>query len=380
MPTVTIDYTPAYEQGGGIGRYVRDLVNALAAADQKTDYRLFVAGANIANLPAAPGENFVWRATTLTPRWLARLWHRAQIPLPVDVFTGKSDLYHATDFVLPPVSRGTRTLLTVHDLSFVRVPEAASPNLKAYLDKVVPRSVHRADHILADSAATRQDLIDLYGVSPDKITVLLSGVDQRFQPASTIDQQVVRTKYQLADWPYVFSVGTVQPRKNYGRIIEALAQLRSTGSPLHLVVAGGRGWLEDPIYATVQATGMADRVHFIGFADEADLNALYSAAACVAFPSLYEGFGLPVLEAMACGVPVFTSNRSSLPEVAGDVAPMVDPYDTAAIAQAIHNLTEDEPLRQQLIQVGFEHIKAFTWAQSAAQLYEIYNRLLTSDL
>jgi glycosyltransferase involved in cell wall biosynthesis len=284
------------------------------------------------------------------------------------------DLFHATDFVLPPTLPHTRTLLTVHDLSFVRVPEAASPNLKAYLDAVVPRSVRRADHVLADSQATKDDLIALYGVQPDKITVLLSGVDPRFKRTSL--SLTTRNKYQIGDRPYILSVGTVQPRKNYGRLIQALARLRADGLDLSLVIIGGKGWLTDSIYDTLRQTRMKDFVRFAGFVDEADLPALYSGAACFAFPSLYEGFGLPILEAMACGVPVVTSNTSSLPEVAGETALTVDPYDHDAITDALKRLLEDSALRERLIAGGLERVQHFTWTSAADHLRQIYVRLL----
>src|SRR5690606_7474144 len=172
MPPIGIDYTAAYEQGAGIGRYVRELIRGLAAGDPETPYRLFVAGASRDRLPAQPGANFSWRPTRITPLWFARLWHRLRLPLPVETFTGRVRLFHAADFTLPPTLPGTPTLLTVHDLSFVRAPETATPVLKAYLDRVVPRSVARATHVLADSQATKDDLIALYGTPPDKVTVL----------------------------------------------------------------------------------------------------------------------------------------------------------------------------------------------------------------
>ncbi|MFQ3568063.1 MAG: glycosyltransferase family 1 protein [Aggregatilineales bacterium] len=374
---IGIDYTPAQEQGGGIGRYVRQLVTALARLDQTNEYRLFVAGTSESTLPPAPGSNFEWAAVPVSARNFARLWHRLHLPLPVELFTGHVDLYHATDFVLPPLLASTRSLLTVHDLSFVRVPEATSPRLKAYLDRVVPRSVHRADHVLADSQATKDDLVALYAVPPHKITVLLSGVDPRFKPVNDPETLAdVRQKYFLPERPYILSVGTVQPRKNYGRLIEALARLRAAGRSIDLVIVGGRGWLEDPIYAAIQRAAVHDYVHFTGFADDADLPALYSAAACVAVPSLYEGFGLPVLEAMACGTPVVTSNVSSLPEVAGDAALTVPPTDLDALTSALERLLDDESLRSALIGRGLERIKFFTWERAAQQLLEIYITLV----
>lgn len=369
-PKIAIDYTPAYEQGGGIGRYVREIVAALARQPAAFDYRLFVSGAG--ELPALPGGNFTWKPTRLTPLWLARIWQRAQVPWPVEAFTGKVDLYHATDFVLPPTR--ARSLLTVHDLSFVRVPETASPALKAYLDVVVPRSVKRAEHILADSQATKDDLMSLYGTPENKITVLLSGVNPRFKPTQDAS---VRGKYNIPERPYIFSVGTVQPRKNYTRLIHALAALRGKGYDVGLVISGGKGWLDDPIYAAIRDAKMDDYVRFIGFANDADLPALYSGALITAVPSLYEGFGIPVLESMACGTAVVTSNLSSLPEVAGDATLLVEPTDLDAIIDALQRLIDDEILRNTLRAKGLTRAREFTWERSAAELHAIYARMTT---
>jgi len=374
LARITIDYTPAYEQGGGIGRYVRELVSALASIDNQTSYNLFVAGATI--LPDRVSENFVWQLTSISPRWFARLWYRLRFPLPVEFFAGRASLYHATDFVLPPTLPATKTLLTVHDLSFLRVPESASPRLRAYLSSVVPHSVHRANHVLADSQATKDDIVSIYGVDPSKVTVLLSGVDSRFFPVVS-SKITIRNKYAIGDRPYLFSVGTVQPRKNYSRIIRALSVLRSKGFDIVLVIAGGKGWLEDEMYRTIIETRMTDYVKLIGFADEADLPTLYSAASCLVFPSLYEGFGLPVLESMACGTPVITANVSSLPEVGGDAAILINPYDLDELVNAIERVLTSQDLRQDMIQRGLERVKGFTWEKSARQLKQIYDMLLS---
>ncbi|MBK8028080.1 MAG: glycosyltransferase family 4 protein [Chloroflexi bacterium] len=261
----------------------------------------------------------------------------------------------------------------MHDLSFVRVPEAASPSLKAYLDVVVPRSVRRADHVLADSQATKDDLIALYQTPAEKITVLLSGVDARFQRT---EMPSIRAKYQIPERPYILSVGTVQPRKNYARLIKALAALRASGHDVGLVIVGGKGWLEDPIYETIRSTGMTDYVRMTGFADDADLPALYSQALITALPSLYEGFGIPVLESMACGTPVLTSNVSSLPEVAGDTGIMVNPSDQDAITGALERLITDAALRAELSRRGLERAKTFTWDAAAQQLASVYRSML----
>lgn len=380
MPsTITIDYTPAIEQGGGIGRYVRELVGALAQQTvDEFDYKLFVAGASQQQLPPPPAAHFDWKSTRITPRWFARVWHRLRLPVPLELFTGRTALYHATDFVLLPTLPATRTLLTVHDLSFVRVPDAAAPSLKAYLDTVVPRSVKAATHILADSQATKDDLIALYNTPADKITVLLSGVEPRFKPVTNADVLLtIRNRYTLGLRPYILSLGTVQPRKNYERLVQSLARLRASGQDVDLVIVGGKGWLEGPLYQTIQQLQLEDHVHITGFADDADLPALYSAATCFALPSLYEGFGIPVLEAMACGTPVVTSNISSLPEVAGDAALLVNPYNVEELTSALTRLITDDTLRQQLITRGFTQASRFTWDRAAQQLLKVYQKLLS---
>jgi glycosyltransferase involved in cell wall biosynthesis len=374
-PTIGIDYTSALSQGGGIGRYTRELIAAFARLETTADYVLFAAGQRRADLPERPGPAFRWAPSQIDSEWFARLWHRARLPLNVEMWTGPVDLFHSPDFTLPPLRKGTRSLLTVHDLSFIRTPETAAPGLRTYLNRAVPYSVGRADHILADSEATRQDLITQYETPPDKISVLYSGVDQRFKPVGDTDTlAAVRSRYEIGPGPYILSVGTIQPRKNYPRQIEALKQLDQPD--LKLVIAGGRGWLESPLYDMVRSSGMEDRVKFLGFVADEDLPALYSGARVFVFPSLYEGFGLPVLEAMACDVPVVTSNISSLPEVAGDAALMIDPTDVDALASALYRALNDATERERMIATGRERVAMFSWEKAARELKGHYDRLL----
>ncbi len=375
---IAIDYTAALAQGGGIGRYTRELIAALAAEDSQTPYLLFVAGQKVDRLPTSPGPNFNWKPARLSTEWFARLWHRVRVPIPIEWWTGPIALLHAPDFTLPPVRRDTRTVLTVHDLSFIRSPETATPGLRAYLDAVVPRSVARADLVLADSAATGQDLIELYRTPAGKIRVLYSGVESRF--ARVEDQAIlhaVRERYKLGDGPYILSVGTVQPRKNYERLVEAFSRLKY--ADIKLVIAGGKGWLDDPLYRCIDALKLRDQVVITGFVDDADLPALYSGARAFAFPSLYEGFGLPPLEAMACGVPVVSSNTSSLPEVVGDAALCVNPRSVDELEEALRLAIEDEPVRNTLIEKGYGRARQFTWVAAAHQLRKLYEELLAND-
>jgi glycosyltransferase involved in cell wall biosynthesis len=262
----------------------------------------------------------------------------------------------------------------VHDLSFVRDPESAVPVLRAYLNQVVPRSVARADHVLADSLATRADLIELYRTPPEKISVLYCGVNEVFQPVRDITiLRAVRARYRLGEGPFILAVGTLQPRKNYSRLLQAFAQL---GEPdVKLCIAGGKGWMYDAIFAEVERLRLGERVVFPGFVADGDLPALYSAASLLAYPSTYEGFGLPILEAFACGTPVVTSTAACLPEVAGDAALLVAPTDVAALADALRRAYGDVALRDRLIRAGTTRVRQFTWPASARQLVELYQRL-----
>lgn len=373
---IGLDVTSAVRQGAGIGHITRELLRALAPLDPHNHYRLLYASPLRATaIPLPPlGPNFVARRIPFDDIWLARLWHRAQLPLPVNWLTGAIGLFHAPDFTLPPTHPGTRTLLTVHDLSFIRDPDSAMPVLRAYLNRVVPRSVARAHHVLADSQATRDDLIALFGVAPGKVSVLYSGVSPDFQPVRDPAMlAAVRRRYQLGSAPFVLAVGTLQPRKNYARLIQAVARQPDPG--LRLVIVGGKGWLYDAIFAQVVQSGMEGRVTFAGFAADEDLPALYSAARVIAYPSTYEGFGLPILEGFACGTPVVTSTASCLPEVAGGAALLASPTDVDEMAAALHRAAADDTLRADLIARGHARARAFTWPRAARQLLDTYTAL-----
>ncbi len=376
MATIGIDYTAAVHQSAGIGRYTRELVKALATQPAQTfepTYRLFVAG-GAAVAPVLPGSSYSWHSTRLTKRWLERLWYRLRLPIHLETWTGRLDLLHQPDFVLPPVHPKTRTLLTVHDLSFVREPDSVMTGMTRHLNRWVPQSVAQADHVIAVSEATRQDLIELYRTPSEKITTLYHGVSTGFEPVEDTGKlATVRQKYGLGDGPFILSVGTIQPRKNYQRLIQALAQLDRHYA---LVIVGSRGWQYETIFDEVNRLGLADRVHFPGFVAESDLPALYSAAGLFVYPSLYEGFGLPALEAMACGTPVVASNRASLPEVVGKAGLLVDPLDVTALAEAMSNVLEDEELQQQLTQAGRRQAARFTWSRMAAHLIDLYQKVL----
>ncbi len=373
---VAIDYTAAIYQAAGIGRFVRSLVRALSEIDPLTEYLLVYADPPQGIRPALPeAPNFVGRRIPLPERALAAMWHRLSLPVPVDLVTGPVDVFHSPDFVLPPVRRGAK-VLTVHDLAFLLRPECAEARLRDYLERTVPRSVAHADFILADSVNTQDDLICLLGVPPTKVQVVPGGVERTFQPVLEPEPLEQMRQRVSGGAPFILSVGMIEPRKNLARLIEAFERLKARYQPPHkLVLAGKRGWLSDGIYRRAESSPVASDILFPGYVAESDLPALYSAADLFAYPSLYEGFGLPPLEAMACGTPVVASSSSSLPEVMGDAALLVEPEDVEGLTESLAMALGDIGLRQRMRTRGLEQAAQFTWRASAERMLEVYKRM-----
>lgn len=372
---IGIDYTPAALQGAGIGRITRGLIDAavdfLRERDRVT--LLYPRG-------ETPYARRDWpppvrvRHLPLPDRYQTILWHRLRLPLPVESLTGAIDIFHATNFLLPPV-RNARRLVTIHDLAFLVAPQFAHPRLRRFLTRNVPRAVAAADHLLADSQASKQDAMRLFRLPEARITVVGAGVDARFRPLPGATLDPVRRRYGL-DWPFTLAISTLEPRKNFDGLIRAFAAARaSAGFEHHLVIGGGKGWLYEDIFAEVERSGARDFVHFLGFVPESDLAALYNLADLFAFPSHYEGFGIPVLEAMACGTPVLCTDTSSLPEVAGDAAHLIPTGDESALRQALAALLTDSAARQELAVRGPAQAAAWTWEAAGRRLYNVYRRL-----
>ncbi len=368
--TIGIDFTSAARERAGIGRYARELIRALARLDHSNRYVLFAPrDAHDDLLRFEWPSNFSIRCAPLTERYLAALWHRARVPLPIETFIGAVDVFYSPDFLLPP-TRARRKIVTVHDLSYVRVPECFPEPLLNYLNHAVPPSVARADLILADAASTQRDLTEVYRVPFDKIKVLYSGVDARFRP-DVSEESKARVRGTTRGRPYLLSVSTIQPRKNYVRLVQAFGRIVNSQlamDNLQLVIAGSRGWMFDEVFQTVERLGLHDAVLFPDYISDDDLPALYAGATLFVYPSLYEGFGLPVVEAMACGAPVVSSNAASLPEVAGDAALYFDPRDVDAMTDALRRALIDDALRADLRLRGLAQAKRFSWEKAATEL------------
>jgi len=295
-----------------------------------------------------------------------RLW--THVRLSTEMALRPPDVLFVPAHVLPLVHPRS-SVVTVHDLGYLAYPEAHTAFARLYLDRSTAWNARRAAAVLADSAATKADLVRAYGARPEKIHVVHLGRDETLHRVT--DPRLVtpvRRRYGLAD-RYLLYVGTLQPRKNLQRVVGAFARIAGQAgvSDVQLVLAGKRGWMYDQLFDQVERSGLAGRVVFPGYVPDEDLPALFSAAAGFVYPSLFEGFGLPVLEAGGCGVPVITSNTSSLPEVAGDAALLVDPHDVDAIADAMMRVLTDEALRAELARRGLENVKRFSWEKCARE-------------
>jgi glycosyltransferase involved in cell wall biosynthesis len=376
---IAIDYSAAVNQQAGIGRLVRNQVLALAEVDHETDYRLVYARPNAGSVPHFPfGRNFTRHEIGVRERWLTIMWHRARVPLPADWFSGPVDIYHSPDFVLPPL-RHARGILTVHDLAFLMRPDCADDRLRAYLEDVVPRSVRRADFVIADSENTRNDLVVLLGVQPSSIAVVPGGVEERFAPVTDPEWlRRARREIGVGESPFVLAIGVIEPRKNLNRLMDAFLALKQRGnvpSDLKLVLAGGKGWLFDGIFEHHAASPIRDDILMPGFVPDELLPSIYSAAEVLAFPSLYEGFGLPILEAMACGTPVVASRASCLPEVAEGASLLIEPTNVEGLTVSLELALTDTALRARLIEQGLKRAAGYTWRGAAERLLDVYRRV-----
>jgi glycosyltransferase involved in cell wall biosynthesis len=297
----------------------------------------------------------------------ARLWthlglSREMLRRPPDVLFVPA---HVVPLWHPPAS-----VVTVHDLGYRFFPRQHTRRARLYLDASTRFSCRAARRVIADSQATARDLAHEYGVPPERVTVVYPGLDPAITRASEDAQQAVRERYRLPR-PFVLYVGTIQPRKNLRRLVEAFARLPTDLAGIDLVLAGQTGWLAEETFQAVRTHGLEARVHFPGYVAQEDLPGLLSAAECFVMPSLYEGFGLPVLEAMACGTPVIVSDGGSLPEVAGDAALQFPAADVDALATALARLLGDATLRRDLAASGLSWCRRFSWERTVQEILHV---------
>jgi len=298
-----------------------------------------------------------------------------QMAQPYLLSRNQPDLYHAMAFVAPMITP-CPFVITVYDLTFLRYPEAFRPFNRWYLRYFTTYSVKRAQAIIAISESTRQDVINLIGKPPDQVHTIYCGADPSFRPLPSNEIETFRQSQQLPQ-AFVLYLGTLEPRKNVAGLIRAYATWyqQDPQAPL-LVIAGGKGWYYQQIFELVETLGLVDKIYFPGYIPQADLALWYNAASLFVYPSYFEGFGLPVLEAMACGTPVITSNTSSLPEVAGQAAMLVDPKQPIALTVAMQQIMQSSEKRQLMRQAGVKQATQFRWEKTAQETVAIYRQVI----
>lgn len=363
----------AHSVGTGLGgneSYATNLITALAEIDQQNEYVLYVTRREAVERFQNRWPNFTVR-TTLPHTPLIRVPVTLSAELrrrPVDVLHVQ---YTAPPFVPCPV------VTTIHDLSFEHFPETFKRRSTMQLRLTVRYTARKAAHVLTDSEYSRRDIVETYQIPNDLVTVAYAASPDHFAPATEAEIQRIRRTYGI-EGDYILAVGSIQPRKNLVRLMSAysdlLAKWREAKLP-KLVLVGKRAWLYNDTVKTIGQLQLSKFVIMTGYVPETDLPGLYSGAQCFVYPSFFEGFGLPPLEAMKCGAPVIVGNRTSLPEVVGNAALLVDPFDIKAIASAIESVLKDPQLRESLKTKGFEQASRFTWRDTAAKTLSVYEKV-----
>jgi glycosyltransferase involved in cell wall biosynthesis len=376
-----VDATAAVRQRAGVGRFARGVLAGLAQVDAHNDYFLITSGKHRVTIAKDELPPHQWLRMPIPERAARIAWQRTALAPPPTAFVRNARLYFTPDFALPRRIR-VPSVLTVHDLSFLTHPECADAGLRRYLSAEVPRSIHSAAGIIAVSETTATAISTLLGVDRASIAVVPNGVDAQFaRAAGTTAIQDSVPPFGLPT-RYILAVGTLEPRKNYVRLLQAMSLLARRGgksgrnvvSPT-LVIAGREGWLYEPVFREAARLGLGTRIRFFTNADDADLLALYRHARAFICPSLYEGFGIPPLEAMICGIPVAASTGGALPEVLGDAAFFFDPLDVDAMATALERISDDDALRLELIRRGYARAKRYSWTQSGAAALALFERV-----
>lgn len=380
---VAIDINSLLKERSGVGQYVYHLVDGLGTVDCHNEYVLFynsigrpashiprICDGNV-SIKRIPCHGSVFKLASGLGKW----------KLPgFEWLFGSFDVYHWPNYLLVPGSTG-KHIITIHDLTFLVLPSYHPAIRLKVLGTGISLSASRADAIIAVSEHTKRDVVKYLGISENKIRVIHSAASSRFVPISPGELPPVLGKYHLSPGGYLLYVGNIEPRKNLTRLLQSYSILRRQGGDYHpLILCGGKGWKNSEIYQKVEALSLTKDVEFLGYIPDQDMPYLMNGASLLVYPSLYEGFGLPPLEAMACGTPVVSSNASSLLEVVGDAAKVVDPYDVDGLAEAMHRVLTSKATREEMRWKGLRRAKCFSWEKTARETLKVYQEVYAGDV
>ncbi len=352
---------------GGISKYTHNLIKNLLRVDKKNEYVLIHNRKN-SNPLYNLGEEII------LPGYPVKDTIKNLFLYPNLVKKEKLDIIHDTNQVGPFLFKlRAKTVQTIHDLTALKYPHLHKSYVAFGHGFLLPRIIKNVDHFVADSQSTKDDIIKHLHVSENKIDVAYAGIDDSYRVLRNTEK--VLRKYKI-DYPFLLHVGVIEPRKNLVRLVRVFNQLRKVNKKYKLVLVGPRGWKSRKVFETIKKYNLQKHIIFIGKVPEPDLPLFYNSADFSVYSSIYEGFGMPVVEAMACGCPVITSNISSLPEIAGNAAILVNPFSAKSIFSAMQTLIEDESLRKKLSKRGLEQSKKFSWEKCAKQTLNVYEKLV----
>ena len=371
--TVYYDVSAAVHARAGLGRYAESLARALLVGHGELMAFFYNADPTVQPLDGLEG---VPRRTVSAgyKRWRMQVWLGQLLGLRFDRLLPGAELYHATEHLLMPL-HGIPAVLTVHDLIYRFFPRYHKPRNYIYLNLAMPLFCRRADAIIAVSECTKNDLTKHYHVDPAKITVVYEAAAPRFTPQAEETVAAVRARYRLPE-RYLLTVCVIEPRKNHAGFLRAFERLYQEDPDLYWVIGGSQGWLYERFFAQLERSPARDHAILAGYIEDQDLPAVYGGALAFVFPSLYEGFGLPPLEAMACGAPVVSSNASSLPQVCGDAARYFCPHDDEQMFDALRAVLADPGLRLDMRRKGLAQATKFSWQRAAEETWALYQKLM----
>jgi glycosyltransferase involved in cell wall biosynthesis len=358
----------------GVGRYTSNLCNSISKDKYGNDYYFYLPGRSSSSTcwNDMKGAQLNEKGIFLQNNTLRILWE--QIFLPIKIRKDMLDLFHYTDHAMSLTQRMHPVVITVHDIAYIRFPDLLNKTRQIYKKYILNSSIRKASVIIADSHSTKRDIIEFFKVDEERIKVIHLGVESRFRPIKNVEGY--RTRNNLPS-KMILNIGTLEPRKNVVTLIKAFKKLQERGRQDYiLVIAGEKGWLYKKIFEEIKSSGMEQSIRILGVISDEDLPLLYNCADLFVYPSLYEGFGLPPLEAMACGVPIITSNTSSLPEVVGNAGIMVDPNDIESLSEEMYKVLNDKELKHRMSRDGLKRSKMFTWEKMVKEVLEIYNEIL----
>lgn len=377
---ILIEGSPMFRSRSGVGQYVYRLFDALFALDKTQHYTIYgfmFMGKKLFDPYQGRAYNISYRLVRWFPSKVLNVFSRRLFVPPIDLMTtSKPDLFVFTNFIRPPLPLGSKSISFIYDLSFIYHGEHSDKKNRQIMTREAPKSARKSDAVVTISENSKNEIIKYCKIDPAKVHIVHPALDHKeYYPRTSVEQATVAKKFEIKG-EYILFTGTIEPRKNIIGVLNSYAELpQKIRDKYTLVLAGGKGWNDQEIYKRLNEL-KPEKIIMTGYVADEDMPALYSGASLFVFPTLYEGWGMPVVEAMACGAPVITSNNSSMPEAGGDAAIFVDAQDTQNLTKQIERVLSDKKLAGDMVKKGIAHASKFSWEKSAKNLKKVIDQVL----